>query len=79
MEPELEDVVLKLAAIAAMRARVPLAIHDVERDVFVRRTGYEAKHGEFLMLAGWRQLESGQLRLVNQIRIEDLHYMCPNT
>lgn len=38
VEPELEDVVVELAAEAPLVPVLPLSVHDLERDVLVRGT-----------------------------------------
>lgn len=46
VEPELEDVVVEVAAEAALVRVLPLAVDDLEGDVLVGRPRVEPQHGE---------------------------------
>ena len=71
MEPQLEDVVMELAAEAPLVAVFPLLVHDLEGDVLVGRPGGDAEDDEF-PVGSRRHLEGGRLALVDQVRVEDV-------
>lgn len=50
VEPQLEDVVVEVAAEAALVRVLPLAVHDFERNVFVRRACVEPQDCEIWIL-----------------------------
>lgn len=50
MEPQLEDVVVEVAAEAALVRVLPLTVHDLERDVLVRGPGVESKNSKVWVL-----------------------------
>lgn len=50
VEPQLENVVVEMAAEAAFVRVLPLAVHDLERDVLVRRACVKTKNGKVLIL-----------------------------
>lgn len=54
MEPELENVVVELAAESSLIGVFPFAVDDFEGDVFVWRTGVETEIGEFFVVGARR-------------------------
>lgn len=46
VEPQLEDVVVEVATEATLVGVLPLAVHDLERDVLVRWARVEAQNRE---------------------------------
>lgn len=50
VEPQLEDVVVEVAAEAALVRVLPLAVDDLEGDVLVGRARVEAQHREVWVL-----------------------------
>ena len=71
MEPQLEDVVMELAAEAPLVAVLPLLVDDLEGDILVGRPGGDAEDDEFAVRSG-RHLEGGRLALVDQVGVEDV-------
>ena len=72
MEPQLHNVVMELATESFLVRVFPFTIDDFESNVFVRRSGTEAKDGEISVI-GTRS--DGILRcgiLVDQVRIENV-------
>ena len=62
MEPELEDVVVELAAEPALVSVLPLPVDNLEGDVFVGWTRHHLQDAEVPVVRG-HQGELGRLRL----------------
>lgn len=72
MKPQLENIVVKLAAEAPFVRILPLPVDDFESDVLVRRTGANAKNGKIRVLFALNARVLGRHLFVNQVRIEDV-------
>lgn len=55
VEPELKDVVLELTAETAFVAEFPLAVDDLECDIFVGRPGMKSQDGKVTVIAARRK------------------------
>ena len=71
VEPELEDVVVELAAEAPLVPVLPLPVDDLEGDVLVGRPGRHPQDA-VLALLHRQQLEHGGRTLVDQVGVEDV-------
>ena len=70
MEPQLEDVVVKLASEAPLVAILPLLVDNLEGNILVWRTSHNLQYAEVPRVTSWNQLELGCGTFFNQIRVE---------
>lgn len=78
MKPQLHDIIVKLTAKSFLVGILPLAIDDLESDVFVRRSSAEAQNSEIPVVSARCNRILRCRIFVDQIRIEDVEFVALN-
>ena len=78
MEPQLENIVVKLASEASLVSVLPFLVHDLECNVFIWRASHDFQDAEVSSVSGWDKFELGCGTLFYQVRIENVELVSLN-